>query len=97
MKRYITILILFLATPAWAQDTGTPDADVLEDAHPKRPYSPYAGGAVPTRVFWGETHQHTSFSMDAGAFGARLSPEDAYRFARGEEVTSPPPRPGSGR
>jgi hypothetical protein len=24
--------------------------------------------------------------MDAGAFGARLLPEDAYRFARGEEV-----------
>jgi hypothetical protein len=26
--------------------------------------------------------------MDAGAFGARLTPEDAYRFARGEEVES---------
>jgi len=26
--------------------------------------------------------------MDAGAFGARLLPEDAYRFARGEELTS---------
>ena len=27
-------------------------------------------------------------SFDAGAFGARLDPYDAYRFARGEEVTS---------
>ena len=26
--------------------------------------------------------------MDAGAFGARLLPEDAYRFARGKELTS---------
>ena len=26
--------------------------------------------------------------MDAGAFGARLAPRDAYRFARGEEVTA---------
>jgi hypothetical protein len=26
--------------------------------------------------------------MDAGAFGARLGPVEAYRFARGEEVTS---------
>jgi hypothetical protein len=26
--------------------------------------------------------------MDAGAFGARLTPSDAYRFARGEQVTS---------
>ena len=24
--------------------------------------------------------------MDAGAFGARLGPKDAYRFAKGEEV-----------
>ena len=26
--------------------------------------------------------------MDAGAFGARLTPEDAFRFASGEEVTA---------
>jgi hypothetical protein len=39
-------------------------------------------------VFWGDTHLHTSYSMDAGAFGARLGPEEAYRFARGEQVES---------
>ena len=37
---------------------------------------------------FGDTHLHTGFSMDAGAFGARLTPRDAYRFARGEEITS---------
>lgn len=52
----------------------------------KPPYSPYAGRNFPTRPFFGDTHLHTSFSMDAGAFGARLTPRDAYRFARGEEV-----------
>jgi hypothetical protein len=31
---------------------------------------------------------HTGFSFDAGAFGARLSPKDAYRFAKGEEITA---------
>jgi len=31
---------------------------------------------------------HTSLSMDAGAFGNRLGLDEAYRFARGEEVTS---------
>ncbi len=54
----------------------------------KPPYSPYANRAEPTRPFFGDTHLHTSFSMDAGAFGARLGPRDAYRFARGEQVTS---------
>jgi Protein of unknown function (DUF3604) len=38
--------------------------------------------------FFGDTHVHTSFSMDAGAFGCRLGPADAYRFAKGEEVTA---------
>jgi len=54
----------------------------------KAPYSPYAGRSYPTRPLFGDTHLHTSFSMDAGAFGARLDPNDAYRFARGEELIS---------
>jgi hypothetical protein len=51
-------------------------------------YSPYSGRRFPTRVFWGDTHLHTSNSLDARAFGVTLDPEQAYRFARGEEVTS---------
>jgi hypothetical protein len=53
-----------------------------------RPYSPYAGRNFPTRPLFGDTHLHTSFSMDAGAFGARIGPRDAYRLARGEEITA---------
>jgi hypothetical protein len=52
------------------------------------PYSPYVGREYPTRPFFGDTHLHTSFSMDAGAFGARLTPRDAYVFAKGNEVTA---------
>ncbi len=44
--------------------------------------------AYPERVFWGDTHLHTANSPDAFAFGNRLLPEDALRFASGEEVTS---------
>jgi hypothetical protein len=51
-------------------------------------YSPYAGRNYPTRVFWGDTHHHTANSGDAFMGGDRLSPEQAYRFARGEEVVS---------
>lgn len=64
-----------------------PDKEAAERAHPATPsYSPYVGRNYPTRPFFGDTHLHTSFSMDAGAFGARLDPRDAYRFARGEEI-----------
>jgi hypothetical protein len=68
---------------------GVPDRATIDKAFPKQPgYSPYAGRNFPSRPLFGDTHLHTSFSMDAGAFGARLTPADAYRFARGEEVTA---------
>ena len=80
--------LLMISASASAQEP-MPPAEALRNAFPEqRHYSPYAGRNFPTRVFWGDTHQHTAMSMDAGAFGARLSPVDAYRFARGEEVTS---------
>ena len=52
-------------------------------------YSPWQGQDYPKQVFWGDTHLHTSVSLDANLFGARdLGPEHAYRFARGETVTA---------
>jgi hypothetical protein len=47
-----------------------------------------AADTYPTDVFWGDTHVHTSFSWDAYTSGARLSPELAYRFAKGEAITA---------
>jgi hypothetical protein len=54
----------------------------------EKEYSPYLNIGYPQRVFWGDTHVHTSFSTDAGMIGNRLGPEEAYRFARGEMVVS---------
>ncbi|WP_274474784.1 DUF3604 domain-containing protein [Mangrovimonas aestuarii] len=39
-------------------------------------------------VYWGDQHVHTAWSADAGAAGTRVGPEEALRFARGEEITS---------
>jgi Protein of unknown function (DUF3604) len=44
--------------------------------------------AYPEQVYWGDTHLHTSNSVDAFGFGVRLDPEAALRFAKGEEVES---------
>ena len=75
--------------PAFSQDTGEPDKAAIEKSFPaKRPYSPYVGRTFPTRVYWGDTHLHTDLSFDAGAAGCRLGPSDAYRLAKGEEVTA---------
>jgi hypothetical protein len=77
-----------LSLPVLAQDAGEQDPAAIAKAFGKRPYSPYASRDYPTRPLFGDTHLHTSFSMDAGAFGARIGPRDAYRLARGEEITA---------
>ena len=51
-------------------------------------YSPYVDDDFPNQVFFGETHLHTSYSADAGFVDTTLGPEEAYRFALGEEITS---------
>jgi hypothetical protein len=70
-------------------DAGTITKEKLENSFPKkRPYSPYADRNFPIRPLFGDTHLHTAVSFDAGIFGARLSPRDAYRFAKGQQVTT---------
>ena len=47
---------------------------------------PTAGDAQDRRAFFGEQHVHTAYSLDAYIGGARLTPSDAYLFAKGGEV-----------
>jgi len=79
---------MLFASPALAQDAGSANAQSLSEAYTGKAYSPYAGRNFPERPLWGDSHLHTSLSLDAGLFGNRLSPIAAYRFARGEEVVS---------
>lgn len=77
---------LVASGPAAAQTM--PSREAAEDSLQGRPYSPYADRAFPTEVYFGDQHVHTGYSADAGGSGTRLMPRDAYRFARGEQVSS---------
>ena len=84
------IMTLALSQSAFSSGGGlvTDDEASLSGAARTEPYSPYAKRDFPNLPLWGDTHLHTAISFDAGAFGARLLPPDAYRFAKGEEVIS---------
>jgi len=79
------IVLLPAGAPAFAQDIPVDEANIKV---PEKHYSPYVGRNIPDRVLWGDTHLHTSLSPDAGLTGTTLGPEVAFRFARGEVVTS---------
>jgi len=84
------IMTLGFSQSAFSEGGGlvTDDEASLSGAAKTEPYSPYAQRNFPNLPLWGDTHLHTAISFDAGAFGARLLPPDAYRFAKGEEVIS---------
>lgn len=76
MKRLRAVILLII----WFGVATTQAADI--------PYSPAAANSHPDQVFWGDTHVHTALSGDGFAAGGRLNLDSAYRFAKGEEVTS---------
>jgi len=91
-KPPVTLLALAAAFTLWSIPSAfaydaVPTPEDIEKAHGKQQFSPYAGRSFPTKVLFGDTHLHTAVSVDAGTLN-RLGQEEAFRFARGEEVTS---------
>ena len=77
---------------------------LLASCGPNDGKAPTAAGATPKSLeaaeaavpenplkeaYFGEQHVHTSYSLDAYIGGARLTPSDAYRFAKGEHIGHP--------
>ena len=77
----LLLAAVLASTGASAQDSPGPSGRKVS-------YSPYPTKSFPNRVYFGDTHLHTSYSTDAGMIGNTLGPDEAYRFARGELVTS---------
>ena len=74
--------LALMVIPALAQDNTSGEKSA------SRAYSPYIDQTNPNRVYWGDSHLHTSYSWDAGLVGNTLDPDAAYRFAKGEQVTA---------
>ncbi|MEQ1802669.1 MAG: DUF3604 domain-containing protein [Gammaproteobacteria bacterium] len=83
------VIATVLACSALAACGGKPPA-TAEKAPAAEAPAVAAAPAVPSNpmkeAYFGETHLHTAYSLDAYLGGTRLTPADAYRFARGEEM-----------
>jgi Protein of unknown function (DUF3604) len=88
VSSFVALAVAAQQPPPPVGDVGTISPEAAARAFRKPGFSPYAGRNYPTRVFWGDSHLHTSMSLDARTAGNTVGPEEALRFARGEEVIS---------
>jgi Protein of unknown function (DUF3604) len=88
MKKLALFLAIIIFAFASCKNDTTKNDTVQEGDSETATVTETETSAYPSRVYWGDTHLHTDLSMDAGAFGNRIGMDEAYKFARGEEVTS---------
>ena len=81
----LAIVALLVPGVALAQEW-TPDKD--QQVEQLKPYSPYVDQHFPQKVFFGDTHFHSSLSVDSGMVGNRVDLDQAFRFAQGEEIVT---------
>ena len=74
--------------PGLASCANGPISPLESKANASAQTGPDAQCAIGNRPFFGDTHLHTALSPDAGLAGTKLGLDEAYRFARGETVTS---------
>jgi len=85
-RRYVGLLLVVtctaFATPSLGAETKTAAAvqKTVEEQEAAIRENPLKA------AYFGETHVHTSFSLDAYIGGARLTPDEAYKFAQGRDV-----------
>ena len=89
LKNIIIVALAIVPSLAYSQTDISPSAEDV--AAKEKIYSPYVERTVRNSdfaegVYWGDTHLHTRYSSDSGMIGNRLGPDDAYKFAKGEEV-----------
>lgn len=80
---FITSVAFGLLACSAAQDPASGDGERAQAADSPTPSNPLRN------AYFGDLHVHTRWSFDAFMFGNRTTPDDAYRFAKGESILHP--------
>lgn len=96
MNKHSTLCLIALTALLQACENSTPDIDttnkseatIVNPTLKQASTASSTSAALPSDVYWGDTHVHSSYSFDAAGFGNTLDPNEAYKFARGEKVTA---------
>lgn len=89
MRKVLSILAIAIAVSCNnSPDTSSSQSGNSTDSIPANAANDSVATNPLKEAYFGETHVHTAYSLDAFIGGARLRPEDAYRFAMGQEVES---------
>ncbi len=80
------VMVLFLSSCGTQQDTGQPKKATVGD---ELVASPKINQNRDRIAYFGDVHIHTRNSMDAYIFNARTTPDEAYRYAKGQSLRHP--------
>ncbi|HRI21321.1 MAG TPA: DUF3604 domain-containing protein, partial [Panacibacter sp.] len=88
MNRFTPLIIIAYFAVGCNDNTAKEDTAQAKDSASatKTVASSVIDTKFPERVYWGDQHLHTAWSADAGAAGTIVGPEEALRFALGEEI-----------
>jgi hypothetical protein len=87
MKKRIGLIVLsvFIAACGDGQQEEIMSPAVTTEVEKASPSSSVSN--IPERRAWfGETHVHSNYSVDASIYNVQVSPDDAYRYAKGEAI-----------
>ena len=91
VRRHGWVAAMALLAAGCGQAADRPELAGVEAKTPEHRAAPAsaAGASEPRHAYFGDLHIHTQYSIDSYTFGVRATPDDAYRFAKGEALAHP--------
>ena len=84
--RAIIAAVIAIGTGGAALAAATPASAPVAPAATARPAGRLPGYSADRNAYFGDLHVHTGLSFDAYIFNVRATPDDAYRFAKGDTI-----------